>query len=299
LSSARWHSRVKRDPFTNVPLNALRAFECLARCGSHTAAAAELGVTVSALSHQIRKLEQHVGASLVVSNGRRLALTPDGEELAAAVGDGFSRVRESLSSIGRVRSLKLAVCPLFGALLAPRWVALEAKAGERLELSLSALPQLSQAIDAAVCLRAAELSRHNSIDVFTGEAAPVATPPVRDLAARGTGAPPWLLCTRWDDAVTQWWDAAGLSMQPRNTIRTEGLSGLYAACMRGVGPAILPLDLIRDELRAGVLVEVFPESSRLGVSIALHFSSGWLHVDRMRRLAQALGQTASRALNDG
>lgn len=261
-------------------------------------AAAELDVTVSALSHQIKKLEQHVGASLVVSNGRRVALTPGGEELAAAVGDGFSRVREGLSSIGKVRSLKVAVCPLFGALLAPRWVTLEAKAGERLELSLSALPQPSQSIDAAVCLSVATLSRDRSIEVFASEAAPVATPTVRGLVARGGGAPPWLLCTRWDDAVTQWKGAAGLSMQPDNTIRSEGLSGLYAACVRGVGPAILPLDLIRRELKTGVLVEVFPEARRLGVRFALHFSSAWLHVERMRRIAQALGQTARSALND-
>lgn len=288
---------MRRDLLAQAPLNALRAFECLARHRNHSMAAGELGVTVSALSHQIKKLEQHVGALLVVSNGRRIVLTPSGEELAAAVGDGFNRVREGLSCVGKVRSLKVAVCPLFGALLAPRWIALEAKAGERLELSLSALPHPSQSIDAAVCLSMAALFRDHSVEVFAGEAAPVATPTVRGLAARAAGASPWLLCTRWDDAVTQWEAAAGLSTQSANTIRTEGLSGLYAACMRGLGPAILPLDLIRHELKTGALVELFPEARRLGVSFALHFSSAWLHVERMRRLAQALGQTARSALN--
>lgn len=287
------------EPFSNVPLNALRVFECLARRRSHSAAAAELGVTVSALSHQIKKLEQHLGAALVISNGRRLALTPVGEELAAAVGDGFSRVREGMSSIGKVRPLKLAVCPLFAAaLLAPRWDTLEVKAGDRFELSLAALPQPSQATDAAVCLCAGTLSDHNSFEVFSGDAAPVATPAVRNLVADARGSPPWLVCTRWDEAVTQWRGAAGSSMQPDRTIRAEGLSALYAACVRGMGLAILPIDLIRQELKERVLVEVFPEAPRLSVAFALHFSSNWLHVERMRRLAQALGQTARSALFD-
>ncbi len=289
---------MKRDPFSNVPLNALRAFECLARRGSHSAAASELGVTVSALSHQLRKLEQHVGAALI-SNGRRLALTPVGEELAAAVGDGFSRVRDGLSSIGKERPLKLAVCPLFAAaLLAPRWDTLEGKAGDRLELSLAALPQPSQTTDAAVCLCSGTLSDYKSIEVLAGAAVPVATPAVRNLVARMKGAPPWLVCTRWDDAVTRWRVAAGSSTQPDRTIRAEGLSALYAACVRGMGLAILPIDLIREELEAGVLVEVFPEAPRLSVAFALHFSSDWLHVDRMRRLAQTLSQAAQSTLAD-
>lgn len=288
---------MKRDPFSNVPLNALRAFECLARRGSHSAAASELGVTVSALSHQLKKLEQHVGAALIISSGRRLALTPVGEELAAAVGDGFSRVRDGLSRIGKVRPLTLAVCPLFAAaLLAPRWDTLEVKAGDCLELSLAALPQPSQTTDAAVCLRAGTLSDHNSIEVFAGAAVPVATPAIRNLVARMKDAPPWLVCTRWDDAVTQWRGAAGSSTQPDRTIRAEGLSALYAACVRGMGLAILPIDLIREELEAGVLVEVFPEAPRLSVAFALHFSSNWLHVDRMRRLARTLSQAAQSTL---
>jgi LysR family glycine cleavage system transcriptional activator len=61
-----------------LPLNALRAFECVARHGSVTQAAAELGVTSGAVSQQIRLLEELIGTKLTVRAGRGMALTAQG-----------------------------------------------------------------------------------------------------------------------------------------------------------------------------------------------------------------------------
>ncbi len=60
------------------PLNALRAFEAVARHLSLTKAAAELGVTASALSHQIKGLERYLGLRLFRRAPRRLQLTEAG-----------------------------------------------------------------------------------------------------------------------------------------------------------------------------------------------------------------------------
>ena len=61
------------------PLNALRAFEAVARHLSFARAAEELHVTKAAVAQQVRALEQDVGARLVERNGRGLKLTDDGK----------------------------------------------------------------------------------------------------------------------------------------------------------------------------------------------------------------------------
>ena len=76
------------------PLVALRAFEAAARLGSFTAAAAEICVTNSAVSHQIRALEDAIGRRLFLRRGPRVRLTAEGAFLA-------ERVRESLEELAR------------------------------------------------------------------------------------------------------------------------------------------------------------------------------------------------------
>jgi Bacterial regulatory helix-turn-helix protein, lysR family len=51
------------------PLNALRAFEVAARCGSFVLAGADLGVTSAAISAQVRALEEHIGKRLFLRQG--------------------------------------------------------------------------------------------------------------------------------------------------------------------------------------------------------------------------------------
>lgn len=71
------------------PLAALRAFEAAARHLSFKAAAAELGVTPTAISHQIRLLEESCGQSLFKRRPRPLALTKAGEGLFPVLRNGF------------------------------------------------------------------------------------------------------------------------------------------------------------------------------------------------------------------
>lgn len=277
-----------------TPLNALRAFECLARHRNHTAAAKELSVTVSALSHQIRKLENALGAPLIVTSGRRFALTESGQALALSLTAGFDRVRDALTNFGRFRRLCVSVCPLFAsALLAPRWQALEAAMGEELELRLDALPSsLGGEIDAAVCVTTDRLASHSRIDIHTAPAAPVAAAPIREALHQNSDNVLWLSCTHWSDAILQWRAKAPSTAQPRRSVSAEGLTSLHTACVQGAGVAILPVDLIRGDLQSGRLVEAFPGAPHLDVVFALHFPREALELDRMKRLARAIVQTA-------
>lgn len=99
---------------------ALQAFEAVARNGSFTAAAAELGVTQSAISHQVRHLTSEFGEKLVRKVGRKLELTPTGERLANRLRTAFEQIDTSIDdTVGANRPIvRLAVCSSF----APGWL---------------------------------------------------------------------------------------------------------------------------------------------------------------------------------
>ncbi len=74
-------------------LNGLRAFEAAARHLSFTNAAAELNVTQTAISHQIRRLEQELGVRLFIRQNRTLALTPQARDYLPGVRAAFNDLR--------------------------------------------------------------------------------------------------------------------------------------------------------------------------------------------------------------
>lgn len=99
-----------------IPLNALRAFEAAARHQSIKLAALELNVSASAVSHQVRQLEAHLGASLFHRDGRGVQLTTDGADLLPKLIDGFKLLEEALGEHQARRSqgpLRLSVLDIF------------------------------------------------------------------------------------------------------------------------------------------------------------------------------------------
>ena len=105
-------------------LKALQSFHAVARLGSLSAAAEELAVTPSAVSHQVSNLESCIGVALLIRQGRGIRLTEDGKSLANGLEEGFSRIGEAVDELRRpVRGQKLRVTvpPVFcSAWLMPR-----------------------------------------------------------------------------------------------------------------------------------------------------------------------------------
>ena len=80
-------------------LTALRAFEATARLSGFSQAARELNVTHAAVAQQVRGLEAELGVALVLRQGRSLALTMQGERLAAALADGFGAIQGTIAAL--------------------------------------------------------------------------------------------------------------------------------------------------------------------------------------------------------
>jgi len=103
------------------PLNALRAFAAAARHLSFTRAAQELHVTQTAVSHQMRILEQHLGLALFLRLPRRLVLTPEGQAYGRELGHVFDRVAEATAAL-RARPGREILSLTTAQSLAARWL---------------------------------------------------------------------------------------------------------------------------------------------------------------------------------
>jgi len=90
---------VAKKSMSAVSLNALRAFEATARHMSLKAAAFELNVAPSTISHRLRLLEKALGCRLLRRVGGKLELTECGERLAPALTTGFVQIMDAVGEI--------------------------------------------------------------------------------------------------------------------------------------------------------------------------------------------------------
>lgn len=105
----------------DINIKAIEYFESVARLGSVTKSAEELGVSPSAVSQQIRHLETQFGVKLFRREKRRLTLTQNGEILFQTAAQAFGALRNVRSAITRQRDLRnliIRVSPSFGV----RWL---------------------------------------------------------------------------------------------------------------------------------------------------------------------------------
>lgn len=125
-----------------LPLNALRMFGVVGRLLSFSRAARELHVTASAVSHQIRTLEEYLGVALLRRNGSHIELTTEGKFYLPQVLAGLSqlsRATRSLKTAKDERMLRISCPPNLSALWLIRRIArfIEAHPGMGLALIAS------------------------------------------------------------------------------------------------------------------------------------------------------------------
>lgn len=106
----------------SLNLRGFQVFDAIARHLSITRAADELGITQSAVSHQLRNLAQRLGEELVQRRGQKIILTDAGRRLAQSLGGAFDIMEQQLTAIeGNRATLRIGTYSSFGsAWLIPR-----------------------------------------------------------------------------------------------------------------------------------------------------------------------------------
>jgi LysR family glycine cleavage system transcriptional activator len=93
----------------NFPLNALRVFDAAARHQSFTRAGDELGMTQTAVSYQVKLLEETLGQTLFLRLPRQVMLSEAGERLAPKVAEGLSKLAEGVADLRGASEQKLHI----------------------------------------------------------------------------------------------------------------------------------------------------------------------------------------------
>jgi LysR family glycine cleavage system transcriptional activator len=249
------------------PLSSLRAFAAAGRLQSLRDAAAELGVTPSAVSHQVKALEAWVGAPLFDRGVRQVRLTPQGHELSNALNEGFGKIDAALDRARRhsaPSSLKVATLPLFAsAWLSPRLARFEAQ-HPALSLSIHTDPRVYDLIagEADVAVRnvpapSPSLFARKLLDL---RATPLCTPGVAQSLAEPADLSAATLIglsvgrAGWPD----WLAGAGVAgLQPKRSLIVDTIPEAIDAAVAGRGVMLGLTPLIWDMPSAAPLVAPF------------------------------------------
>ncbi|MCQ1851010.1 LysR substrate-binding domain-containing protein [Neorhizobium galegae] len=251
------------------PLNALRVFEAAARLMSFTRAGEELGLTQTAVSYQIKLLEDTIGEQLFLRRPRQVSLTEAGERLAPRIAEAFAIMGDALSTLHDASEGTLTIHST--ATFASRWLARHLGTFQlenpgiavRLETSQEMIDFSRSQADIAIRSGKGEwpgLRRHF---LMRNHFTPMLSP---DLAATigGVKTPEDILKLRIIDPGDPWWPfwfaAAGvpdvdLSGRPVSRMGAQAFEAAAAIASQGVG--ILQPEFYTDDIALGRLVQPF------------------------------------------
>lgn len=244
-------------------ISALLACEAVARLGSATAAAQELSQTQSAISRQLKTLEDQIDAQLFVREGRALVLTSAGRDYVVHVRDilmrlGSASVAAGANPLGG--ALNLAILPAFGMhWLAPRLADFASSHPEvtvNLSTRLAPFDFRTEAFDAAIHFGRKDWPGARHMHLMPENVVAVAAPGTVPQDA-GPEALEHLPLLHLDTRPRAWarWFAGHDLPPPRNAgMVFDQFSTMAQAAIHGLGIALLP-DFVADtHLQNGALV---------------------------------------------
>lgn len=251
------------------PLTSLRTFEAAGRHLSFTSAAAELYVTQAAISHQIKALEEYLGATLFIRHPRKLELTKTGDKLMPVVRDSLDAISRTIADIRNEQDITpicVSVAPSFAVnWLMPRLDQLFEK-HPTIELSLkhSNVPVdfANESVDVAITYgsnswRGMQVQSILSIDFF-----PVCSPNLlsdgRTLDALNDINNFNLLHDADYETWREWLKLANADgIDPNRGTIVDDTNMLIKAALDGLGIAMCSLPFVQEHLSSGKLIRPF------------------------------------------
>lgn len=243
----------------------LAAFEAASRAGSVTLAARELSLTQSAVSRQIKLLEDQLDVELFARERQTIRLTAAGEAYAREIREALRKISTASFNVRanpRGGTLNLAILPTFGT----RWLAprlpkfFSQNPGITINLAtrLTYFNFQTEALDAAIHFGPRDWPGVEMALLRSEEVVPACSPELKyQCGFRAAGdlkkAPLLSISTRpqaWD----QWFSAQNIVGGSGQTMYFDQFATVAQAAMVSVGVALLPTFLIEDELASGKLV---------------------------------------------
>ncbi len=256
----------------------LVGFEAGARLLSFTKAGEELFLTQSAVSRQIKELEEQLGVALFQRRHRALALTAEGQQFYAAAAQVLATMRAATDRLrtrtGR-QAIALTTTHSFAALwLIPRLAGFT-RAHPEADVRITADTRVQNlerdSLDIAIRHGPPSLAGPNAIRLFGERVFPVCSPKL--LARKPLKKPEDLknhVLLQYDDPDGRhpwlhwktWLEVAGIAdLRPSGTLSFSGYEQIIPAAVAGHGVALGRTPLVRDLLSAKELVAPFKSSA--------------------------------------
>jgi len=254
-------------PRRSLPsIASLRALEALDRLGSATAAATELSLTQSAVSRQLKTLEDFLGHPILTREGRGVRLTQEAADYATRVRGALEQIAQAtmrLSVNAAGGTLSLAILPTFGM----RWLVprLPDFAHRHPEVTINLSTRLekfnfaSEPFDAALHFGQPDWPGTDALRLRREAMVAVAAP---DFLARQRAIRdprdllrlPLLHIGTRPDAWADWFAAHGITGMPIGGTIHDQFSTIMQMALHGMGVALLPDYLVEQETATGRLV---------------------------------------------
>jgi LysR family glycine cleavage system transcriptional activator len=265
-------------------LNGLRAFEAAARHLSFTQAAAELNVTQTAISHQIKRLEEELGVRLFIRQNRALALTPQAKEYLPGIRAAFNDLRLATDRLlRRDDDHVLTVSTL--ASLAAKWLLPRLTAFQeshpgidvRITTSTALVDFRTGGVDAAIRYGRGQWPGLRADWLMADQLFPVCSPAL--LAGKKPLRKPEDLAEHVllhssagnDDDWRLWLTAAGVSLEilKQPVLQFDMIFMTVQAAIDGLGVAVGRTAFVESDLAAGRLVAPFDVTLPIDVGFYL------------------------------
>jgi DNA-binding transcriptional LysR family regulator len=257
----------EEDRRTLPPMAMLHSFVAAARHGSFSRAAAEVGLTQSAISRQIANLEEWLGVSLFDRAGRRVHLNEAGRVYAEEVVPALGAIRRATArAIAQPseRVIELATLPSFGMRwLAPRLPRLTERHPDLIVNFAARADEFdfaTEPFDAAIHFGRPEWPGAVCDLLFREDTIPVVSPRLAGAIKRPAdlAALPLLVQSNRRDAWARWFALAQVPHVRKGPLPSfSHFLMLAQAAAAGVGAALVPSFLIEPKLTSGALVRLF------------------------------------------
>ncbi|MBE1161994.1 LysR family transcriptional regulator [Dyella acidiphila] len=287
--------------------NDLQAFLTVAREGSFTRAAAQLGLSQSALSHKIQSLEARLGLRLLTRTTRSVSPTEAGERLQQALAPNFENIDAALSGLSELRdkpSGTIRITSSEHAAATILWPVLESFLPQYPDIRVEVISDSSltdivaERFDAGI--RLGERVAQDMIAVpigpptrlvvvgkptYLASTSPIATP--RDLTQHNCINLRFLT----HGGLYAWEFEKGsnaLNVRVEGRLTFNSLERILAASLAGFGLAYIPEDMVRPHIEAGRLQQVLDDWCPLFSGYHLYYPSRRQPSPAFARLVDAL-----------
>lgn len=255
-------------------LRALQAFEAVSRHTSIQAAAEELGITPSAISHQIRLLTDEIGEKIVEKDGRGIILTKKGEIVARQLTTAFHQLKMALSAESHflTQPVKIAANNSFCSAYLHRMLDIAVKIGQSTEVDIrmhSGHPPITSLVGDIFITTNQIPSGYWSRELFHEHLVVVCASSVAEIEIEQRNLP----IIKSDDEETSkgcLWHyheqifSTTLEPQKRRHIHVSHFSLAVELATAGGGIALIPEFLVHKKLSSGELVSPYTGELKTG-----------------------------------